>query len=202
MWNQVYDPFNNWLLSTLAAALPVVTLLVLIASNKVKAHIAAIIALIVANLVAIFIFTMPAGLAFRATVLGAVTGFFPIGWIVLNVIFLYRLTVEKGAFETLQTTIGGVTDGPPAAAPADRLLLRRLLRGRLGLRHAGRGHRRDPDRARLLAARGLRPVADRQHRAGRLRRARHADRGPRRASPASIPSCSARWSGGNCRSSR
>ena len=41
--------------------------------------------------------------------LGAVTGFFPIGWIVLNVIFLYRLTVEKGAFETLQTTIGGVT---------------------------------------------------------------------------------------------
>ena len=45
----------------------------------------------------------------RATVLGAVTGFFPIGWIVLNVIFLYRLTVEKGAFETLQTTIGGVT---------------------------------------------------------------------------------------------
>ncbi len=40
---------------------------------------------------------------------GAVTGFFPIGWIVLNVIFLYRLTVEKGAFETLQATIGGVT---------------------------------------------------------------------------------------------
>ena len=97
------------MLSTIAAALPVVTLLVLIASNKVKAHIAAVIALIVANLVAIFIFTMPAGMSLRATVLGAVTGFFPIGWIVLNVIFLYRLTVEKGAFETLQTTIGGVT---------------------------------------------------------------------------------------------
>jgi lactate permease len=109
MWNQVYDPFNNSVLSTLAAALPVVTLLVLIASNKVKAHWAAIIALIVANCVAIFIFTMPAGMSIRATILGAVTGFFPIGWIVLNVIFLYRLTVEKGAFETLQNTIGGVT---------------------------------------------------------------------------------------------
>src|SRR5258707_3006220 len=109
MWNQVYDPFTNKVLSTIAAALPVVTLLVLIASNKVKAHFAAIIALVVANLVAFFIFTMPAGLAFRSTVLGAVTGFFPIGWIVLNVIFLYRLTVEKGTFETLQTTIGGVT---------------------------------------------------------------------------------------------
>ena len=48
-------------------------------------------------------------MSIRATILGAVTGFFPIGWIVLNVIFLYRLTVEKGAFQTLQTTIGGVT---------------------------------------------------------------------------------------------
>jgi lactate permease len=109
MWNQVYDPFGGATLSTIAAALPVVTLLVLIASNKVKAHIAAIAALVVANLVAIVIFTMPADMSLRATALGAVTGFFPIGWIVLNVIFLYRLTVEKGAFETLQATIGGVT---------------------------------------------------------------------------------------------
>src|SRR2546421_975193 len=110
MWNQVYDPFVNQTLSTVAAALPVVTLVVLIASNKVKAHIAAVIALIVANLVAIIIFTMPANMSIRATIVGAVTGFFPIGWIVLNVIFLYRLTVEKGVFETLQNTIGGVTN--------------------------------------------------------------------------------------------
>jgi lactate permease len=52
---------------------------------------------------------MPPGLAIRAAVLGAVIGFFPIGWIVLNVIFMYRLTVERGTFKTLQTTIGGVT---------------------------------------------------------------------------------------------
>ena len=110
MWDQVYDPLHNQVLSTLVAALPVVTLLVLIASNKVKAHIAAIVALIVANLVAIAIFTLPADMSLRATILGAVTGFFPIGWIVLNVIFLYRLTVEKGVFETLQNTIGGVTN--------------------------------------------------------------------------------------------
>ena len=122
MWNQVYDPFSNQTLSTIAAALPVVTLLVLIASNKVKAHIAAVIALVVANLVAIFVFTMPAGMSLRATVLGAVTGFFPIGWIVLNVIFLYRLTVEKGVFETLQTHDRRRHRRPPAAAAADRLL--------------------------------------------------------------------------------
>src|SRR5476649_2894357 len=109
MWNQVYNPFGNATLSTCFAALPVITLLVLIASNKVKAHIAAIVALIVANLIAIFIFTMPAGMSIRASILGLATGFFPIGWIVLNVIFLYQLTVEKGAFETLQNTIGVVT---------------------------------------------------------------------------------------------
>jgi len=110
MWDQVYDPFSNPALSTAAAALPVVTLLVLIASNRVKAHIAAVIALIVANLVAIFIFTMPTEMSLSATALGAATGLFPIGWIVLNVIFLYRLTLEKGSFVVLEKTIGGVTD--------------------------------------------------------------------------------------------
>jgi lactate permease len=109
MWNQVYNPFDNAVLSTVAAALPVVTLLLLIASNRVKAPIAAIVALLVAIGVAVYAFTMPPGLAIRAAILGAVTGFFPIGWIILNVLFLYRLTVEKGAFETLQNTIGGVT---------------------------------------------------------------------------------------------
>jgi lactate permease len=97
MWSQVYDPFNNTTASTIAAALPVVTLLVLIASNKVKAHIAAIAALIIANFVAIMIFTMPADMSLRATVLGAVTGFFPIGWIVLNVIFLYQVDGGEGS---------------------------------------------------------------------------------------------------------
>src|ERR1051326_2685882 len=110
MWNQVYDPFANQTLSTIAAAIPVVTLLVLLASGKVKAHLSAVIALLAAIAVAIVVFTMPPGLAIRAAILGIATGFFPIGWIVLNVIFLYRLTVEKGVFETLQQTIGGVTN--------------------------------------------------------------------------------------------
>jgi lactate permease len=109
MWNQVYNPFDNAALSTIAAAIPVVTLLVLIASGKVKAHIAAIIALVLANLVAIFLFTMPANLAVRASLLGIVSGFFPIGWIVLNVIFMYQLTVTTGRFEVLKRAVGGVT---------------------------------------------------------------------------------------------
>jgi lactate permease len=110
MWNQVYNPLNSAVLSTVAAAIPVVTLLILIASGKVKAHIAAIVALIAANVIAIFVFTMPAGMSIRASLLGVVAGFFPIGWIVLNVIFLYRITVATGRFELLQRAIGGVTE--------------------------------------------------------------------------------------------
>jgi lactate permease len=109
MWNQIYNPLGNAALSTVAAAIPVVTLLVLIASGKVKAHIAAVIALIVANIITIFVYTMPAAMSVRASLLGVVVGFFPIGWIVLNVIFLYRITVETGRFELLKRAIGGVT---------------------------------------------------------------------------------------------
>src|ERR1700746_2153262 len=119
MWNQVYNPFGNTVLSTIAAAIPVVTLLVLIASGKVKAHIAAIIALVVTNLIALFVFTMPANMSIRASLLGVVAGFFPIGWIVLNVIYLYRITVATGRFGLLQRAIGGVTE--------DRRLHMRLI---------------------------------------------------------------------------
>src|ERR1700704_4474008 len=110
MWNQIYNPLDSAVLSTIAAAIPVITLLVLIASGKVKAHIAAIIALVVANIITIAVFTMPAGMSIRASLLGVVAGFFPIGWIVLNVIFLYRVTVACGKFELLKRAVGGVTE--------------------------------------------------------------------------------------------
>src|SRR6201747_1883787 len=110
MWNQIYNPLDSAVLSTIAAALPVIVLLVLIASGKVKAHIAAIVALVVANIITIAIFHMPTGMSIRASLLGVVSGFFPIGWIVLNVIFLYQITVVTGKFELLKRAVGGVTE--------------------------------------------------------------------------------------------
>jgi lactate permease len=88
------------------SAIPVVTLLVLIATGAVRTHLAALIALLAAIVIAVVLL---AGLAIRVTILGVVIGFFPIGWIVLNVIFMYRLTVATGAFGTRQQAIGGVT---------------------------------------------------------------------------------------------
>ncbi|MCB8819590.1 L-lactate permease [Microvirga rosea] len=109
MWSQVYNPFGSAVLSTLVAALPVVCLLGLIAFAKMQAHFAAIIALIVTLLIAVVGFGMPSGMALEAAGLGALTGLFPIGWIILNVIFLYRLTVENGSFKILQDSIAGIT---------------------------------------------------------------------------------------------
>lgn len=109
MWNQGYDPFGNSVLSTLAAAVPAGFLLIMIASGKIKVHIAALVALAAAVAIAVFGFGMPAGMAARAVGLGALSGFFPIGWIILNVIFLYRLTVEKGWFAIMQKSIGDIT---------------------------------------------------------------------------------------------
>ncbi len=108
-WNQVYDPLGSMALSTLVAALPVVTMLVALAFLRIPAHLAALAALAVAILAAVLVFGMPAGLALRASGLGIATGLFPIGWIVLNIIFLYRLTVAHGSFSTLQDSIGGIS---------------------------------------------------------------------------------------------
>ena len=108
-WTQVYDPMGNIALSTLFAALPVVVMLVALAFLHIAAHLAAIAALVVAVLVATFVFGMPGGMAVRAAGLGILSGLFPIGWIVLNIIFLYRLTVANGSFVILQRAIAGVT---------------------------------------------------------------------------------------------
>jgi len=107
-WSQNYDPLHGPL-STLAAALPLVVLLGLLALRRVPAYAAALAGLAAALAIAVGIIGMPGSMAGRAALLGAAYGFLPIGWIVLNVIFLYRLTEERGVFVTLQRAIMGIT---------------------------------------------------------------------------------------------
>lgn len=108
-WLQAYDPTGHWLVSTLIAALPVVVLLGSLAFGHAKAHYAALMGLGAALIVAIFAFHMPARMAAVTAVFGAGYGLFPIGWIVLNVIFMYQLTVETGRFKVLQHSMTGIT---------------------------------------------------------------------------------------------
>jgi lactate permease len=109
MWPQVYNPFNNAVLSALAAAIPVVVMLAALAFFHVKAHIAALLGLLSALAVAIFAFTMPVTAAISSALFGAANGLLPIGWIILNVIYLYQLTERKGYFKVLQDSITGIT---------------------------------------------------------------------------------------------
>jgi lactate permease len=108
-WTQVYDPLNHWWLSTIIASLPVVVLLGALALFRVKAHWAAVLGLATSLIVAISIFHMPIAMGFRAAVLGACYGLFPIGWIILNVIFMYDLTVATGRFKVMQDSLTGIT---------------------------------------------------------------------------------------------
>ena len=109
-WSQVYDPTGSLLLSTILAALPVIVLLGAIGIFEMKAHLAALLGLVSALLIAILVFGMPTGMAVMSAVYGAGFGLWPIGWIILNIIFLYQLTQEKGEFDVLQRSIRDISD--------------------------------------------------------------------------------------------
>ena len=167
-------PSATPLLSTAVAALPVVVLLGGIGIFELRAHVAALLGLLAALAVAILAYGMPAPMAGLAAAYGAAFGLLPIGWIILNVIFLYQLTSEKGEFAVLQRSIGTVSDDRRM-----QLLFIAFCLGAFFEGAAGFGTPVAVTAAMLmglgftpLAASGL--VAHRQYRAGRLRRARHA----------------------------
>src|SRR4051794_14139018 len=109
-WSQVYDPLGHPWVSTLVAALPVVVLLAGLAVFKLKAHVAALIALAASVIIATIVFGMPPKMALGSLYFGAAYGLFPIGWIILNVIFLYQLTKDRGLFDVLRQSITGITE--------------------------------------------------------------------------------------------
>ena len=109
-WQQVYDPFGNMFISTLLGAIPVVVMLAALGFFHIKAHIAAGMGLVAAFVIAVFAYGMPAEMAGRAAMLGSFVGLLPIGWIVLNIIFLHQLTEQNGSFKVLQDSLSGITE--------------------------------------------------------------------------------------------
>ncbi len=107
-WTQTYLPLGNLYLSALVAALPVIVLLGALAFFHLKAHAAALLGLATALVIALLVYGMPATMAVAAVLNGAAYGLFPIGWIVLNAIFVYDITVETGQFEVVKRTIAGL----------------------------------------------------------------------------------------------
>jgi lactate permease len=105
-WIQVYDPLGSPWLSTAAAAFPIVLLLVALGLLEWRAHVAAFAGLVSALAVSVIVFGMPVPSAIATAVYGAAYGFLPIGWIILNAVFLYNLTVHTGQFEIVKSSVG------------------------------------------------------------------------------------------------
>jgi len=110
VWHQIYDPFGSMAISTLLAAVPVVVMLAALGFFHIKAHVAAAMGLAAALLVAVFAYHMPAAMAGKAALFGGFTGLLPIGWIVLNIIFLQQLCEQNGSFKVLQASLSGITE--------------------------------------------------------------------------------------------
>ena len=109
IWQQHYNPLGSPILSTLVAAIRVVILLAGIAFLRIRIHRAAALGLAAALLVAFGIYGMPWRMGLATAAYGAAYGLFPIGWIILNVIFLYQLTVDKKLFEVLRNSLSMLT---------------------------------------------------------------------------------------------
>src|SRR3954447_7924878 len=111
MYKQVLDPVGDSLFaSAIFAALPLIALFVLLGGLKLKAHFAALASLVIALLVALIVYSMPAGQALDAAVLGACFGLFPIMFIVWNAIWIYNMTEETGHFAVLRRSFATISD--------------------------------------------------------------------------------------------
>jgi lactate permease len=112
IWAQNYNPLGSVFFSTLAAGVPLILLLGSIGFLRVRIHWAALMALAAALLLAICVYGMPWPMALASAGYGAAFGLFPVGWIVLNIIFFYELTVHRGLFEVLRRFLGGIAPDP------------------------------------------------------------------------------------------
>ncbi|MGS7250546.1 lactate permease LctP family transporter [Pseudomonas anuradhapurensis] len=109
-WQQFYSPLGSLGLSALAAVIPIVFFFLALAVFRLKGHVAGSITLALSILVAIFAFQMPVDMALAAAGYGFLYGLWPIAWIIVAAVFLYKLTVKSGQFEVIRSSVLSITD--------------------------------------------------------------------------------------------
>src|SRR3569833_1540076 len=109
-WMQVYDPAGNQWVSAFVAALPIIFLFVALAVLRMKGHIAATITVAIALAVAILFYQMPVTQALASAGYGFVYGLWPIAWIILTAVFLYKVTVKTGQFVIIRASVVSITE--------------------------------------------------------------------------------------------
>ncbi|MBK2000991.1 L-lactate permease [Campylobacter sp. LH-2024] len=109
MWQQIYDPMNNIWLSALIAFLPILCFLVCLVFFKLKGFQAGFLTVIVASLVALLAYKMPWNLVGASFIQGFINGMWPIAWIIIAAIFLYKLSIKSGSFEVIKKSVMSIT---------------------------------------------------------------------------------------------
>lgn len=108
-WTQIYDPLSNIWLSALVAFLPILCFLVSLLVFKLKGYMAAFLTVILASVLALFVYDMPFSLIGASFVQGFAQGMWPIAWIIIAAIFLYKLSVKSGSFEVIKQSVISIT---------------------------------------------------------------------------------------------
>ncbi|MGO2258330.1 MAG: L-lactate permease [Hafnia alvei] len=109
VWQQVYDPIGNIWLSSLIAALPILFFFFALIKLKLKGYVAATITVGIALLVALFFYQMPADRAFASIIYGFFYGLWPIAWIIIAAVFVYKISVKTGQFDIIRSSILSIT---------------------------------------------------------------------------------------------
>ncbi len=109
-WQQLYTPLGSLGLSALAALTPILFFFLALAVFRMKGHVAGAITLALSLVVAIAAFGMPASMAFASAGYGFAYGLWPIAWIIVAAVFLYKLTVKSGQFEVIRSSVLSITD--------------------------------------------------------------------------------------------
>jgi lactate permease len=108
-WVQSYNPLQNIWFSAILAAVPIIFFILMLSVIKLKGYLAGLYSIIVAGIVAIFIYKMPTTLVLMSTFYGILSGIWPVASIVFAAIFLYRITVKTGKFEIIENSISFIT---------------------------------------------------------------------------------------------
>ena len=109
-WQQVYDPMGNIWLSSIVALIPIIFFFFALAIFRMKGSVAGTITVVLAVLVALFAYDMPATMAFASVVYGFFYGLWPISWIIIGAVFLYKVSVKTGQFNIIRSSILSVTE--------------------------------------------------------------------------------------------
>ena len=109
-WTQVYDPAGNLWLSAFVAALPIIFFFLALTVLRMKGHVAGTITVLISLAVAIFFYKMPTGMALASAGYGFLYGLWPIAWIIVAAVFLYKITVKTGQFEIIRSSVVSITE--------------------------------------------------------------------------------------------